>query len=181
MRGNQLPRLMTMLVGLVVMGMAVVAVWGQLSGQRRAPLTFDPPYPEVDAGGAPILAVFEGRIPCFVAHCEKRKVSLVLYQDRATSAPSTYWLGLVGVGLGNTRDVTRGTWETRRGTADYPKAVVYELDARAPDDLHRFWRVSEDVLLPLDESMRPKPGNAAWGFMLSRYTAPYGPRTYQRG
>jgi len=26
--------------------------------------------------------------------------------------------------------------------------------------------------------MRPLPGNAAWGYMLSRYDAPYGPRTY---
>jgi len=56
--------------------------------------------------------------------------------------------------------------------------VVYELDAGAPKDLQRHWRVSEDVLLPLDQSMRPLAGNAAWGYMLSRYDAPYGPRTY---
>ena len=56
--------------------------------------------------------------------------------------------------------------------------MVYELDASAPDDLQRHWRVSEDVLLPLDPGMRPLPGDAAWGYMLSRDTAPYGPRTY---
>ena len=178
MRGNRLRRSMTLLVGVVLVGIAGVAVWAQLSGQRRGPLTFDPPYPKVDAAGAPILAVFEGRIPCFVAGCEKRKVSLVLYRDRATNAPGTYWLGLVGVGLGSTREVSQGAWATGRGVADYPEAVVYELDAGAPDDLRQFWRVSEDVLLPLDRNMRPRAGNSAWGFMLSRYSAPYGPRTY---
>ena len=34
------------------------------------------------------------------------------------------------------------------------------------------------ILLVLDEHMNPRVGNAAWGYMLSRYDAPYGPRTY---
>ncbi len=46
------------------------------------------------------------------------------------------------------------------------------LPPTAPHDLRRHWRVSEDVLLPLDASMRPLVGNSAWGYMLSRYAAP---------
>ena len=91
-----------------------------------------------------------------------QKVGLVLYQHAATRSPSTYWLGLVGL-TGNDRIVIRGTWTIRKGARDFPEAVVYELDAGAPKDLQRHWRVSEDVLLPLDQSMRPLAGNAAWG------------------
>jgi len=104
-------------------------------------------------------------------------VGLVLYEHAATKTPSTYWLGVIGL-IGNDRIVIQGAWTIRKGAKDFPEAVVYELDASAPDDLQRHWRVSEDVLLPLDQSMRPLAGNAAWGYMLSRYDAPYGPRTY---
>jgi hypothetical protein len=105
------------------------------------------------------------------------KVSLVLYANRATSAPSTYWLGVVGA-AGDERVVSEGAWTIHRGVAGYAEAAAYELDAHAPANLKRFWRVSADVLLPLDETMTPMPGDAAWGYMLSRYTEPYGPRTY---
>jgi hypothetical protein len=145
---------------------------------RPTTATFDPPYPETNANGDPILADFEGRIPCTVAGCQKLKVGLVLYQNRKTKAPSTYWLGLIGA-AGDERVVTQGRWVARRGVKDYPKAVVYELDTTAPPDLRRFWRVSDDILLPLDQNMKPIPGDAAWGTMLSRYAEPYGPRTYQ--
>ena len=161
----------------VMLGIIGLAAWWQRPEYRR-PITFHPPYPQVDEAGASILAVFEGRIPFFVANCEKRKVGLVLYHDGATSAPSSYWLGVIGVGLSNEREVTQGTWTIRRGAEEYPEAVVYELDRKAPDDLRRYWRLTQDILLPLDQTMRPKPGNSAWGFMLSRHAAPYGPRTY---
>jgi hypothetical protein len=154
-----------------------LAVWWHYGVSRPTTVTFEPPYPQVNAAGDPILAVFEGRIPCSSPNCERRKVGLVLYEHSATRTPSTYWLGLVGL-TGNDRIVIQGTWTIRKGVKEFPEAVVYELDAGAPDDLQRHWRVSEDVLLPLDQSMRPLPGNAAWGYMLSRYAAPYGPRTY---
>ena len=154
-----------------------LAVWWHYAASRPTTVTFEPPYPQVNAAGDPILAVFEGRIPCSSPNCERRKVGLVLYEHSATRAPSTYWLGLVGL-TGNDRIVMQGTWSIRKGVKDFPEAVVYELDASAPDDLQRHWRVSEDILLPLDRSMRPLAGNAAWGYMLSRYDAPYGPRTY---
>ena len=145
-------------------------------GSPPVQTTFDLPYPERNASGDPILAAFNGRTPCDVQGCEKMKVSLVLY-GRA-QAPSTYWLGILRVGLGNERAVAQGAWTIERGVKDYPSAVVYRLDANAAAGLRSFWRVSDDILLPLDEHARPKPGNGAWGTMLSRDTEPYGPRTY---
>ncbi len=145
---------------------------------RKAPVSFDPPYPEVNTSGDPILAVFEGRIPCLVANCEKLKVQLVLYQNQKTKAPITYWLGLVGA-QGNDRVVTQGTWTIRNGVKGYPEAVVYELDSNTSLDFRYYWSVNENILLILDQDMNPKVGNAAWGYMLSRFTEPYGPRIYR--
>jgi hypothetical protein len=139
--------------------------------------SFDPPYPETDIDGAPILAVLEGRIPCSsTAVCNMRKVALVLYEKKE-GAPATYWLGVVGT-HGNDRTVFQGHWDTRRGVTGYPGALVYALDSNADGDLRYFWQVDDNVVLPLDERMSPKAGNAGWGYMLSRYDAPYGPRTY---
>ena len=146
----------------------------------KTPTSFLPPYPEANASGDPILAVFEGRIPCAAAECEQMKLGLVLYHNADTKAPTTYWLGLIAVGKGNNRVVTQGTWAIRHGVADYPEAEVYELDANTDLDHRHYWRVNEDILLPLDEKMSPRVGNAAWGFMLSRYAGPYGPRTDEK-
>ncbi|MBI5645101.1 hypothetical protein HY970_03310 [Candidatus Kaiserbacteria bacterium] len=146
---------------------------------HKAPLTFEPPYPEINANGDPIRAVFEGRIPCVVTgvNCEKLKVGLVLYENEETKAPTTYWLGLIG-SKGNERVVMQGAWVERHGVSGYPNAIAYELDSNTPLELRYYWRVNEDILLLLDQRMSPKVGNAAWGYMLSRYAQPYGPRTY---
>ena len=74
-----------------------VLVW-MLTSHRPHLVTasFDPPYPETNSSGDPILAVLEGRIPCSVAGCDKRKVALVLYESKKERAPATYWLGVVG-------------------------------------------------------------------------------------
>lgn len=140
--------------------------------------TFDRPNPERNASGDPILADYVGRIPCAVADCEMMKVELVLYQNPDSKSPTTYWLGFVGVGKGDDRTVIQGTWSLRRGAQDYPEAVVYELDSNTDPAMRYYWRVNEDIVLPLDPSMRPKSGNGAWGNMLSRDSKPYGPRTY---
>lgn len=141
--------------------------------------SFDPPYPKRNENGDSIFAVYEGRTPCGAEDCEKLKVELVLYRNPATQAPTTYWLGLIGVGQGNNRIVTQGNWSTTRGAQDYPEAVVYALDANTDSERRYYWRVNQDILLALDQNMRPKVGNAAWGYMLSRDATPYGPRTYR--
>ena len=147
---------------------------------RTGQVTFDPPYPETNASGNNILAVFAGRTPCAFPNCKMMKLLLVLYQDRKTNAPTTYWLGYIGVGDGNNeRTVRQGKLKVHHGVKEYPDATVYELDSSADPDLRLYWRVNEDILLPLDESLSPKVGNGAWGYMLARDTKPYGPRTYE--
>ena len=140
--------------------------------------TFDPPFPERNGANDPIVAVFFGRIPCALGECEKRKVELVLYGRDQGRIPTTYWLGQIGVGLGDERAVAVGSWTIKRGVQGFPEAVVYALDSAADRTLQYTWRVSDDVLLVLDPEMRPRSGNGAWGYMLSRDCAPYGPRTY---
>jgi hypothetical protein len=105
------------------------------------------------------------------------KVQLVLYESRTEKIPTTYWLGLIGTN-GNDRVVRQGTWSVRTGVEGYPEALVYALDDRADEALRYYWRVNDNILLVLDEHMNPRVGNGAWGYMLSRYDAPYGPRTY---
>jgi hypothetical protein len=76
-----------------------------LSCVHRNPVqtNFVPAYPERNSVGDPIVAVFEGRIPCAVEGCEKRKVELVLYGRDEGRVPTTYWLGQLRVGMGNDR------------------------------------------------------------------------------
>ena len=158
--------------------LALGAVVWMLTSHRPHFVTasFDPPYPETNGSGDLILAVLEGIIPCSVPNCKRLKVQLVLYENKRDRAPATYWLGVIGT-RGNDRIVTQGSWEIRRGVVGYPDALVYALDLHADKDLRYFWQVNDDILLPLDERMSPKPRNAG-GSMLSRYDAPYGPRTY---
>jgi NlpE N-terminal domain len=160
-----------------IVAVAAILVLLNSHQHRRISATFDPPYPETNANGDPIRVVLEGRIPCSMTDCERLKVQLVLYEDRQEKTPTTYWLGIVGT-RGNDRVVTQGAWDIRRGVEGYPEGLVYALDQHADEDLRYFWRVNDNILLLLDRRMSPKSGNAAWGYMLSRYDAPYGPRTY---
>jgi hypothetical protein len=144
--------------------------------QAPVQTTFEPAYPERNSSGESIVAVFEGRIPCDIQGCDKRKVELVLYGRGAGSISTTYWLGQVKVG--SDRLVQQGTWTARRGLQEYPDGLVYELDSNADPSLKYLWRLSDDVVLVLDQNLRPVAGNAAWGRMLSRDCTPYGPRTY---
>jgi hypothetical protein len=156
--------------------MAVVA-W---SSREPDELVLHPPYPEVNATGDPIQAVYEGRIPCAPQNCDKMKIALVLYHDRVSRAPTTYWFGSVSVFDDDDRLVTQGRWTEEKGVRGYPDAVVYVLDSNTPPELRYFWRVNDDIVLPLDPSMSPKVGNASWGYMLSRYAEGYGPRAVKK-
>ena len=112
--------------------------------------SFNPAYPEANGSGDPILAVLEGIIPCSIPHCKRIKVQLVLYENKKERTPTTYWLGVIGT-HGNDRIVTEGNWEIRRGVVGYPDALVYALDLHTDKDLRYFWRVTDNILLPLDE------------------------------
>jgi hypothetical protein len=165
-------------VALLAVGVAVGSLVPHTPRLRTA--TFDPPYPEHNAAGDAILAVHEGRVPCSVSACERLKVQLVLYSRAPGSPPTSYWLGIVGA-QGNDRVMSSGGVRTGSGVASYPEAVVYTLDQPSGTGLefNSLWRVSDDILLPLDAQLRPRPGNGAWGTMLSRYTGTYGPRRYE--
>lgn len=157
------------IAGLIVVSVLALGsvLWIFQSGYfRQATTAFAPPYPALNATGDSILGVFEGRTPC--ADCEKIKMALALYENQETKEPSTYWLARVYGGTSDERVVTEGTWARRRGTKEYPDAVVYELDSSTPEDLRLYWRVNEKILLPLDRDENLKAGNASWGYMLSR-------------
>lgn len=161
--------------------LAMISALALISCSHRVavPTTFYPVYPERNAAGDPIVAVFEGRIPCADSDaCAMRKVSLVFYARDHGRVPTTYWLDQVKVGLSNDRLVHTGPWSIRAGVQGYPDGVVYALDSAADPSLQSFWRVTDDIVLVLDPAGRPKSGNAAWGFMLSRNCARYGPRHY---
>jgi hypothetical protein len=161
---------------LVVMSTLALASCAHL---ESAQTDFVPAYPDRNVVGDPIVAVFEGRIPCADGDgCDMRKVSLVLYGRDRGQVPTTYWLGQVQVGLSDDRRVHTGTWTIQVGVSGYPNGVVYTLDSTADPSLRWFWRVNDDIALVLDSTGRPKAGNAAWGYMLSRDCAPYGPRSY---
>jgi hypothetical protein len=162
-------------LGVVMLGLLTMTLTGRQP--RLVTETFDPQYPQFNASGDPIYVVMEGRIPCEIVGCNMLKVALVLYQKSQDHRPSTYWLGVVGT-RGNDRVVTEGNWEIKHGVEGYPEATVYALDSDAGVGLRNFWQVNESILLLLDEAMRPRSGNGAWGFMLSRNAAPYGPRRY---
>lgn len=134
-----------------------------------APL--EPWYALANENGDPLLGVFEGRIPCAIDNlkCTKVKVGLALYQNQETKIPTTYKLVRVYVSTGpGDRVENNGNWTVGHGIEEYPQAVVYELDSNTPEDFRSYWLVNETILLPLDQSMNPKVGNASWGYMLSR-------------
>src|SRR3984893_4168092 len=93
--------------------------------------TFYPAYPELNSVGDPIVAVFEGRIPCAIQRCEMRKVELALYGRDVGRIPTTYWLGQLSVGMGNNRLVQQGAWTIHRGLQGYPDGSVYEVELSA--------------------------------------------------
>jgi hypothetical protein len=161
-----------------LLALAAVFGLGGCTQSREMEASFAPPYPETNARDDTFYAMFEGRVPCKANDDDTLKVSLVLYQQRQTKEPTSYWLGVVGCGQSDERAVRQGELRASRGTKEFSDARVFELDGNSIAELRLFWQVTDNVLLPLDESRSPRVGNAAWDYMLSRYDAPYGPRTY---
>jgi hypothetical protein len=129
------------------------------------PAAPEPWYPEVNARGEAVAAVFESRIPC--ADCATIKFALALYRDRA-GAPSTYRMARVYVEKGNERTVNEGTWSMGRGTKLDPQAPVVRLDANAPAEFRAFWAIGEDILFVLGRDLSPRAGTAGYGYALNR-------------
>jgi hypothetical protein len=43
-----------------------------------------------------------------------------------------------------------------RGVQEYPDALVYALDGSADRSLQYLWSVNDEILLVLDQNMRPR-------------------------
>jgi hypothetical protein len=128
---------------------------------------------ELPAGSSQ-YGIFEGRTPC--GDCQLVKMSLTFYRG-SDGAPTGYKLARSFVGMGNDRYITEGEWKSVSG-GGHP--VIYQLDANSPadlasysvqgpkDEVASFLPVGDDILLLLDQNLKPRVGNGAFSFTLSR-------------
>ncbi len=157
-RGNRQQTMMMMMTALLLAGVCTT-----LAGCGSEPDAQRAPFPPADIAEGSLMGIFEGKFPC--DSCVKIKTALVLLQDAATDSPTRYLLRQLFV---SEPIDTAGGWTITRGTADDPDAAVCELH---PDDGGppiRYQRVGRDILLLLDDALRPRVGNAAYSFTLSR-------------
>jgi hypothetical protein len=124
--------------------------------------------------GQDVFGVFEGRTPCHgIARelaaavrpgCWKLKWRVTLFQDPRSHEPTTY--KVEGTLYGS--NARQGQWRTTRGTADDPKAMVYEL---LPGAQHRrilLLSGDDNVLFFLDQNRRPLIGTEQNTYTLDR-------------
>ena len=145
-----------------LVGVMLTAVFTSACGSQDAA----PPPSPTTIPEAALVGVFEGRFPC--ADCERLKTSLTLLQDPTSNVPTTYERREVFVGRDNTVHDTRGAWRIRRGASTDADAIVLELDPDESESLVHYLKVDENILLLLDEQLRPRVGNASHSFTLSR-------------
>jgi hypothetical protein len=127
-----------------------------------------PPMPE----GSSVFGVFDGRTPCHELvveftqfpsspGCLKIKWRLTLYQDAATSAPSTYlYMG--------TSTYREGSWEIVHDMEGDPDASIYQLNLDDGQPPVSFLRVDENHLYLLDRDVNLLVGNELFSYTLSR-------------
>jgi hypothetical protein len=144
-----------------------------LAGCAQLQTDPEPWYPPSNQAGDPVLAVYEGRVPCTdpaKRGCDKVKLALVLYQDVRSGAPTTYRLAQVYVAEEpeGERIVAEGTWSISHGTRLDPEASVYQLDAQAPAAWRSYWAIGPDILFILDDQRVPRVGTASWSYVLNR-------------
>lgn len=130
---------------------------------------------EVPASSIP-YGIFQGRTPC--GDCQLVKMSLTLYRS-PDGAPAVYRLARSFVGKGNDRYFTEGKWISV-SAGGHP--VVYQLDANSPTELASygdrlppglgraaaFLPIGDDILLLLDQNLKPRVGDGGFSFTLSR-------------
>lgn len=164
-------------VALVVAPLLLVlmlAVWFMQKSLHNEVTEFGPWYPLQNEAGDPAVADFENHIPCVtiddqpIEKCDRMKFGLVLYRDAKTQAPTTYIMSRVQVGVNSERLVNKGTWEVTRGNEIDAQAVGYKLDNNAPKEFRSFWAIGDDILFILDQDMKPRVGDAAYGYALNR-------------
>jgi hypothetical protein len=128
--------------------------------------------------GPQVHGYFVGRSPCQdIARmlnvsgresCIKIKWQLLLYQDAATGAPTTYALG----GFAWRNPPKTGKWAIVKGTKEDPNAVVYQLDPESPQASFSFLKMDENILFFLDQDRNLLVGNSRFSYTLNRVTKP---------
>ena len=119
-----------------------------------------------------VLGIFEGRLPCHeimfellkiapYSGCAKMKSRLTLYQDQATSTPSSYLM------LG-TSTIREGTWTILQGAKNDPDAVIYQLQLDNGQGPVSFLVADANHLFLLDRDQNLLVGNALFSYTLSR-------------
>lgn len=122
------------------------------------------PIPPADA----LFGVFEGRVPSGPDGLQKTKIALTLLRDPALKTPTEAWMQWIPVPPDEiVRHVWRGTWRLEKGTPHDDRAPVIVL-SDSPAGLGAFQAVGGSLLLGLDADRRPRVGNAAWNYTLSR-------------
>ena len=128
--------------------------------------------------GPQVHGYYEGRSPCReitqllgVAgrdECIKIKWQLILFQDPATGAPTTYALG----GFLWRNPPKTGKWAMAKGTKEDPNALVYQLDPDDPQRCFSFLKADENILFFLDKQRDLMIGNSRFSYTLNRVRKP---------
>ena len=138
--------------------------------------------------GPEVYGLFQGNTPCSSqvrplpqiptdTECEQMIWNLVLYQDPATGAPTTYKLtSAYGLAKPHTNDlvdggtpiVMEGSWTITTGIKSDSEETVYELNANDSQTTVPFLKVSDDLIHILSSEKTLLVGNGAWSYTLNR-------------
>lgn len=95
----------------------------------------------------------------------KLKWRIILNRDPSSLLPTTYHLRNV---INNEPNELLGTWQIITGTAEYPDALIYQLDFAQPIPSIRLLVGDENVLFFLDKQNRLYTGNSDFSFTMNR-------------
>ena len=124
--------------------------------------------------GPHVLGVFDGRTPCqelarqlkvvTIPECIKIKWRLILFQDPATQAPTSYSLE----GFVYRKPPRTGKWTILKGTKTDPNAIVYQLDPDNSGGFLSFLKADDNILFFLAGDRNLLVGNTYFSYTLNR-------------
>jgi len=144
----------------------IVAITLFMTSCKKDEVLISPWYPETNANGDSIIAVYESRIPC--PDCERLKFALAVYGNIQTNSPLTYMMSRVYVGKSDDRLTNSGDINIIQGTSLDSLHTVYKLVSGAPSEFKSFWKMNDDLLFILDDNLTPRVGDAGHGYVLNR-------------
>jgi hypothetical protein len=118
--------------------------------------------------------IYDGRTPCLdfaqiynlqVSNdCLKLKWRLTLQRDPTTFLPTTYTLNYTL----SRRNIIQGKWAVKKGVANNPDALVYQLDPDKADASIFLLAGDENVLFFLDKNKRLLTGDINFSYTLNK-------------